>query len=122
MSSAAAQESRTVEVNLEHLQSMTEMGFLESRSRRALKYFNNDLDQAIMHVCSTGDDQDDSILGPELPEPQESTKPKLPAPANFTPLLQPHVGTDPRDPLALRTVKRVEATGWAPENVKPTPT
>ena len=70
MRSAAARESRTVEVNPEHLQSMTEMGFPEGRCRRALKYFNNDLEQSIMHVCSTTDGQDDSILGPEPPEPE----------------------------------------------------
>ena len=53
----AARES--VAVNEEHLQSMVEMGFPESRCRRALKHFENDLEASIQHVCSTTDGQDD---------------------------------------------------------------
>ena len=48
---------------------MVEMGFPESRCRRALRYFRNDFEAAIQHVVSTTESQDDDILGPE-PEPQ----------------------------------------------------
>ena len=37
----------SVTVNAEHLQSMVEMGFPENRCRRALRYFNNDLETSI---------------------------------------------------------------------------
>jgi len=54
-------------VDEEHLRSMVEMGFPEARCRRALKFFHNDFEQAIQHVCNTTEAQDTSILGPEPP-------------------------------------------------------
>ena len=53
MQSSSQRRSNNVVVNEEHLRNMTDMGFPEQRCRRALRYFNNDFESAIAHVCNT---------------------------------------------------------------------
>lgn len=64
-----------VQVDTNLLATMTEMGFPEQRSRRALRYFNNDVETAIQHVMSVPEAQDDSLFGPEPPsEPRAAQR------------------------------------------------
>ena len=58
----------SVQVNAEHLKTMTEMGFPEDRCKRALKYFSNNIEIALQHVMSTDELEDDRVLGPEQPD------------------------------------------------------
>ena len=63
--SGARRRPANVEVNQEHLSNMLEMGFPEGRCRRALKFFNNDFEAAVQHVCSTTEIEDDQMFPPE---------------------------------------------------------
>jgi uncharacterized UBP type Zn finger protein len=54
----------TQEVSPQMVAELVSMGFNEDRSRRALKYFRNNLSLATEHLINTPPELDDSVLGP----------------------------------------------------------
>lgn len=53
-------------VNPEMLNELKSMGFDEERSRRALKFFRNNISAATDHLLSIEPEMDDLIFGPEI--------------------------------------------------------
>jgi uncharacterized UBP type Zn finger protein len=55
-----------VVVNPHLVKNLVEMGFPENRAKRALKFFRNNLENAMEHIMNTEEEQDDLVFGPQV--------------------------------------------------------